>query len=138
MTRDTLRESIQHALTAFTQSKFEENALQLFETLGYRSERRIEGLDLTADNISQSFSSPYLLKEKEGLTQDWLSVSLLFQLTDDEIHANSQLRMAFDTQKKVDPTIYRSYLFMGIELKGSNYTRTQLADATREINSTLR
>lgn len=134
MNRDSLRDAIQHALTAFSSSKFEENALHLFETLGYRSDRRIEGLDLTAINISQSFNSPYQLKEKEALAQDWLSVNLLFQLTDDEIHISSQLRMVFDSQHKVDPAIYRSYLFMGIVLKDSSYTRTQLADATREIN----
>jgi len=134
MNRETLRDTIQQSLSAFSKGSFEDNALHLFEALGYRSERRIPGLQLSADNISQNFNSSYQLRAKEALTKEWLAINFLFQLTDDEIQVSNQLRMVFDSQRKVDPLIYRSYLFIGIKLKSTYFTRTQLANATREIN----
>jgi hypothetical protein len=132
--RQTLLDAIQERINNFSNGLFEENALRLFETLGYRSDRRIANLQLTATNIAKSFNSPHQLNEEKALVNDWLSVNLLFQLTDDEIHITSQLHMIFDSQRIVDPSIYRSYLFMGLELKKSHYSRTQLAELTREIN----
>lgn len=136
MNRETLLRNIEEALKSFSSGKLEINALQFFETLGYRSERRISGLNLDAENLAEAFDSPQKLRPEKALSEKggWRSVDLLFQLTDDEIHASSQLRMTFDSQRKVDASIYRSYLFFAVGLKEKQYTRTQLADATREIN----
>ena len=110
MNRQTLLDAIQERINSFSNGLFEENALRLFETLGYRSDRRIANLQLTAENIAKSFNSPHQLNKDKALVNDWLSVNLLFQLTDDEIHITSQLHMVFDSQRMVDPYIYRSYL----------------------------
>jgi adenine-specific DNA-methyltransferase len=55
---------------------------------------------------------------------------VLFQLTDEEMSNQVSL---FDTGKFEDSEIY-SYLFIAIELKYGNYSRTILSDITRQIN----
>ncbi len=137
MSRQTLLENISQALKAFVAGSLELNALALFETLGYHSSRRIEGLQLTADNLAETFNSPQSLRPERALTNDWRSVHLLFQLTDDEISAagrEQQVRMVFDSDSKVNPSIYQSYLFFALALQEAAYTRGQLASITREIN----
>ena len=137
MNRQDLLEDITQALKAFGSGSLEQNAIALFETLDYHSSRRIGGLKLSADNLAETFNSPKSLRPEKALAADWQSVSLLFQLTDDEISSagrERQLRMVFDSASKVDPTIFRSYLFFTVGLKGSSYTRGQLAGITREIN----
>jgi hypothetical protein len=134
MSRQDLLDELSRALNAFGSGELEQNAIALFETLGYHSSRRIEGLRLSADNLTETFNSPQNLRAYKALTSDWLSVHLLFQLTDDEISAagrERQMHMVFDSASKVDPTIYRSYLFFVVSLKGSVYTRGYLAGITR-------
>jgi adenine-specific DNA-methyltransferase len=137
MSRQALLEKIKDSLNSFSTGDLENNALALFESLGYRSSRRFEGLLLSAENLSETFNSPQILRPEKALTGEWQSVHLLFQLTDEEISADGrdpQLRMVFDSASKVDPTIFRSYIFFAVELKSDAYTRGQLAGITREIN----
>ncbi len=137
MSRQTLLEKISSTLGAFHSGSLEQNAIGLFETLGYRSSRRLAGLQLSADNLAEAFGSPQSLRPEKALAEDWQSIHLLFQLTDEEISSagrDPQLHMVFDSASKVDPTIFRSYLFFAVALKGEAYTRGQLAGITREIN----
>ena len=137
MSTQSLLGNITQALEAFTSGSLEQNAIALFETLGYHSSRRIEGLQLSADNLAETFNSPLSLHPDKALTADWQFVHLLFQLTDEEISAagrQRQLRMVFDSASKVDSTIYHSYLFFAVMLRGASYARGQLAGITREIN----
>lgn len=140
MSRQSLLKDISQTLEAFVSGELEQNAIALFDTLGYRSSRRIEGLQLSAVNLAETFNSQQNLRPAKALTADWLSVHLLFQLTDDEISAagrGSQLRMVFDSSSKVDASIFRSYLFFAVALRGATYTRGQLATITREVNRLL-
>lgn len=136
MNRENLLREIEASLNSFSDNNLADGAMRFFITLGYRSERRLPGLSLNADNLAETFSSIQQLRPEKALSKDngWRSVDFLFQLTDDEINTSSQMRMTFDSQRKVDAGIYRSYLFFAIALKEAHYTRTQLADATREIN----
>ncbi len=137
MNRQNIQEKIKQALVGFRGGDLEANAFTLFETLGYRSSRRMEGLALTAENLAESFDCSVNPRPEKALSAEWKSIHFLFQLTDDEINAaglEPQLHMVFDSAARVDPTIYRSYLFFAIALQGSAYTRGQLAGITREIN----
>jgi adenine-specific DNA-methyltransferase len=137
MSRHSLLEDITQALHAFGSGSLEQNAIALFETMGYHSNRRLEGLPLSADNLAETFDSHYTLRADKVLASDWQSVHLLFQLTDDEISdaaRERQLHMIFDNGSRVDPSIYRSYIFFALALKRATYTRGQLACITREIN----
>jgi len=132
---DTLlsKEQIQNALKAFAGGNLRDNARRLFETLGYHSERRIDLSPNTVEAFLKEFDRDNKVKKETALLDHWRSVDLLFQLTGDEINQVMQGRLAF-RGGRVDNTIIESYLFFAIELKGDQYTRTQFAGITREVN----
>ena len=73
------------------------------------------------------------LNKERALFEQWRSIDLLFQLTADDISLSAQEQFAFHGGR-VDNTIIESYLFFALELSEPDYTRTQLAGITREIN----
>lgn len=63
-------------------------------------------------------------------------MNVLFQLTADEVRLNGQT-MLFNAGK-FDGSLIESYLFMALELREVEYTRTQLAKLTRVLNRVFR
>ena len=134
MANNDTKTVISNTLKDFESKPLRSAAMGLLKTLGYRSER---GLELKPNNAKQfqaEFDSQKKLNSESALLKDWLSVDLLFQLTDAEIQAATQGMNNMFAAKKVDNTDIRSYLFFAVELKAEHYTRTQLAGITREIN----
>lgn len=122
---------IQTAIQSFKNNNLYENAINLFTTLGYNTYRQSRLDCNTFEGFKESFiESGDNFKEDKALKDDWKKIELLFQLTKSEM--TTQIDM-FDTGK-INNTIYESYIFFAIELKNKNYTRTQLAQITREIN----
>ncbi|MEZ4527950.1 MAG: hypothetical protein R2941_18715 [Desulfobacterales bacterium] len=80
--------------------------------------------------LDSFLSSETRFRADRALASEWKSIDLLFQLTKEEV---SDTKSLFDT-KKVDNTIIEAYLFFCIELEKSAYSRTALAQITREIN----
>lgn len=126
-----IKSNIQKAIMAFSNGTIFENGVNLFNKLGYSTERtsRLFKPDY------EGFRNEFLKKDSnfnkdKALVTDWLSVHFLFQLTKEEVLKQTSL---FDT-KKVDNQAIESYLFFAIELKGSAYSRTQLANIIREVN----
>ncbi len=128
------KQAIQETLADFGQGRLAENALALFDALGYRSDKRIELAPNTAAAFCEAFDAAGRLNPANALLAEWCSVDMLFQLTGDEVTNLGQARFPFDAEARVDNTIIQSYLFFAIELAGEHYTRSQLAGATREIN----
>ena len=126
------KQQIDNAIRGFANKSLSESAFNLFETLGYRSEKRLSLQPNTPEQFCIEFDAEKELKEK-ALLSEWKQVEFLFQLTDDEINA-SLGQISLFSSKKVDNTIINSYLFFAIQLKNQQYTRTQLADITREVN----
>ena len=62
------------------------------------------------------------------MVKNWEKIELLFQLTKTEINTGTDYNASLNKQ------IFESYLFFAIELKVSYYSRTELAQITREIN----
>ena len=123
--------SIEHAIKAFRSGSLTENSLNLFQELGYITERQ-QPLD---EKTFACFKEYYLQVEKgfneiKAKVNDWKQIDLLFQLSVDEMRSQ---RILFDT-RQVDRKIMESYLFFVIELKGQEYSRTALSQITREIN----
>jgi adenine-specific DNA-methyltransferase len=129
-----LRGAIAQALSQFTAGDFTDNALKLFTTLGYCTDKRSPLDDTTAATFLEEFNRDCLLNPEKALVAEWDAIDMLFQLTKDEITGGNQLRVDFGNNNRVDNTIIESYLFFGIRLKGNHYNRTQLAVITREIN----
>jgi adenine-specific DNA-methyltransferase len=129
-----IRYAISQGLAACAGNDLAGAATQLFETLGYRSSRSLRLRPATAASYRAQFDPGNQLDPAKALTDEWRSVQMLFQLTDEDVDNSGQLRLSFDSSTQVDNAIYESYLFFAIDLGGDSYTRTQLAVATRELN----
>ncbi|HOQ80627.1 MAG TPA: hypothetical protein PLH63_06150, partial [Candidatus Cloacimonadota bacterium] len=120
-----MRNKIKTAIQAFTSKPMLAAARELFKILGYESERvlidnyaNFEGFKRSNDTSS--------FKEDKALVDEWLSTNLLFQITSAEL--NGIKPYVFEHKVK------HSFLFMCVELKGHEYSRTKIAQISREIN----
>jgi len=124
------KSSIQDALKNFANLDLKESALEIFSLLGYKTNKQVSiGLDFNyfesrAQNIGLS------LKAEKCLSSHWEKIFILFQFTPADSQAkNLNLQ---DTSQVIN-----SFLFATLDLKDQNYTRTQLAQITRELNKPL-
>src|SRR5690242_12261366 len=117
MANNELKTAISNSLQDFENKSLRIASLGLLNTLGYRSER---GLELKPNNAKQfqaEFDPPGRLNIETALLKEWLSVELLFQITDAEIQNSVTGTDYMFAAKKVDNTDIRSYLFFAVELK---------------------
>jgi hypothetical protein len=130
---EDLRTQIEDSLAAFLDADLASAAVGLLNALGYQSEKTLD-LDNTPDAFLSEFDNrDRKLRRDKALFARWKSVELLFQLTDDEIR-NAGAQGTLDFGAGYTPGNYQSYLFFALDLEKDHYTRTQLADITREIN----
>ena len=126
-----VKQNIIASLGAFTSSSLSANALNLFSTLGYNTDRQAPLDKPGYANFKETFfMAQSKFNEDKALVKDWQYVDLLFQLSKEEIRKQISL---FDT-KKVDQTIIETYLFFAIALSKDQYSRTELSNITREVN----
>ena len=128
------KQAIEDSLKAFSSLPLEKAGLNLFEVLGYKSEKRLSLKPNTASTFLATFAQQRPFNQEQALVNDWQTVDLLFQLTDSEIRSSDQGLLPFDSKGKFDGTIIESYLFLAIALKNERYTRTQLSAITRLVN----
>ena len=132
-TEQEIKHQIEIALQAFANQTCTIASIELLNILGYESSKTILLEDSSAETFLNMFNNEGKLNTQKAWVNDWNSIELLFQITDAEINA----RLVQDTLFKsgqVDQTNINSYLFFSLCLSGISYTRTQLADITREIN----
>lgn len=134
MTAAEQKGQIESSLNAFSSLPLDQAAIQLFQALGYTSDRRIPLSPNTADHFIATFDLEHKLRPDQALTADWQSVDFLFQLTDAEIRNAGQGMLSFDSKGTFDGAIMESCLFFAIHLTREGYTRTQLASITRAVN----
>ncbi len=131
MNTDT-KQQIETALRAFSGSDLRAASIGLLNSLGYQSEKTLD-LDNTPDAFLAEFDKrDRKYRKGKALFERWKSVKFLFQITDDEVRNAGAQGTLFDSG--YDHGNYQSYLFFAHDLKKNHYTRTQLADITREIN----
>ncbi len=128
-----LKHTIQQHIQHFSCGSLVENALNLFETLGYRSDIRMRVEPNTAEQFLDVYDAQGIFDEKRrerAKCAEWTSVDFLFQLTGDDItHQNALFEV-----NEFDPHQYHSYLFFALELQNDAYPRGALATITREVN----
>ncbi len=128
--------NIANAIKKIDSTDLFESSINLFNTLGYNTTRQSRLDKPTFTEFEQNFLTQNdnitnLAKFKEkAQTTHWQTIELLFQLTDREMSHQADM---FDTGNFDNTEIY-SYLFMAIELKAQNYTRTTISDITRQVN----
>ena len=126
-----LKKNIEAALQGFSTGNLTDQSLKLFKTLGYKTDRQ----NPFDQKSFQCFKDSFLdgntrFDEKKAFVSEWKYMDLLFQLSKEEMSAQVSL---FDTGR-VDNTVIESYLFFAIELEKAEYSRSALAQITREVN----
>ena len=129
-----IKTDIHRALNRFTAGELAENAMHLLNVLGYQSQRTLSRTENTIAAFVEDFDRHKRMNRQKALLHEWQTADFLFQLTADEITQHTQETIVFHEDQGIDNTIYYSYLFLAIKLKGDTYSRTALASIAREIN----
>ena len=131
--KQDIKQKIEDAVAAFCTKEVFEAGIELFDTLGYDTSLRSPLDEKTFSEFESLYIESSVNKErfnkKNAFCNDWKSIDILFQLTDDSFTNQGKL---FDST--VNPLNPQSYLCFAVELSKSEYTKTQLARITREIN----
>jgi adenine-specific DNA-methyltransferase len=128
------KQAIVAALKKFPSSPLGQAASDLLGVLGYTSKKRLALKPNTLATFLTTFSEGRSLNERYALPNEWKSVDILFQLTDEEVRTAANAQFEFESKGAFSGAIINSYLFVAIELKGEHYSRSALAGITREVN----
>ena len=129
-----------HALRAVLQSAadgdFADRTRRLLGALGYRSERTLSDQTGDAGDFVTEFPAPSEgTKAELAFVKHVQSVRILFQLTDDEIAAETS-HDSFGFQAFSEDNA-QSFIFVAAELTGTHYPRSRYVALTREVNKRL-
>ncbi|MDR2345022.1 MAG: Eco57I restriction-modification methylase domain-containing protein [Planctomycetaceae bacterium] len=124
------KQLINESIATFGNGGLTSCALKLFGTLGYNTTRRLPLPEKTSKYFIEHFTKQSRFINENALTNEWKSIDLLFQLTNNEITTNSKSIK----QSQFKNQIIESYLFIAIDLIQDDYSRTKIAQITREIN----
>ena len=125
--------SILEAVKAFAKDDISKAGINLFSTLGYDTSLQAP-LD---DKTYQEFKETYIdgapnaerFNEEKALVVNWKSIDILFQLTNESFNGMKSL-----FEPSVNPYDPQSYLCFAIELNNSEYSKSHIANITREVN----
>lgn len=130
MAAEQIKLNIKSAVQSFTKGNLTEKSIDLFEKLGYVTQRRAPLHKPSFEEFKDTYIGDKRFDEAKAKTSEWKYVDLLFQLSKEEVQ---KLTSSFDT-KQVDQTVIETYLFFAIELSHDEYSRTELSVITREVN----
>ena len=125
------RAEITQAIKEFAAGNPPECGRKLLNVLGYRSATT----EIIAPNSWAGFKALFVdggrpFHEGNARVTEWQSVDLIFQLGEEDLrHRNSLF-----TGGRFDNKAIYSYLFFAITLNGAEYSKTELARITREVN----
>ena len=118
------------ALASFQTLPLKDAARQLLAKLGYQSDKFIAGAGSSPQAFLDLFSSGHAFDHAKALVPEWKTADLLFQLTDQELSRETSLF----TDASVKAGLLKSYVFIAIELRGSDYARGKFSAIARQIN----
>ncbi|PKN78576.1 MAG: hypothetical protein CVU48_07940 [Candidatus Cloacimonetes bacterium HGW-Cloacimonetes-1] len=133
----TEKSQILHSINNFSEQPLFDAAMQLWQSLGYKSQRQPEDYELCYEEFQRIYDEKHVLKDHKVKKEDWEKLYLLFQVTDIELSSHFREPEQTDVFGKTTPPFKpqkESYLFVALELKGSSYSRSTLADISRQIN----
>lgn len=118
------------ALAHFQTLPLKGAARQLLIKLGYKSDKFIARAGSSPQAFLNRFAGGHAFDQAKALVADWKSADLHFQLTDQELSRESSLF----SDDSVQRGLLKSYVFITIERKGSDYARGKFSAITRQIN----
>jgi hypothetical protein len=131
------RQTVQAALRGLADQPLAQAATKLLGALGYTSDKKAD-LGQTAEALLANIEMfrPELGKigRDKVKAERWKSCAFLFQLTNDEIPSLAIGQIPLGTDHKFAHNQIESFVFLAIELRGENWSRTDLAAITRELN----
>ena len=133
----TRRSKVEQALKSITKLPLTDGFTNLLAALGYRSDKTADlGSTPTefVGNIQQFSQGSRELDMHKAALADWHACALLFQITNDEIPSLMLGQQSFSIGGGLSSQQIESFVFLGIELKGEDWSRTALATITRELN----
>lgn len=129
----TTKENIQQSILDFTSKSLFEAGINLFNTLGYNTSLQAPLEQKTYSKFQELYiensQNKEFFNEEKAHTSEWKSIDILFQLTDDSFTNQQQL---FDST--LNPNSMQSYLCFAVELTQAEYSKSTLAQITRQIN----
>lgn len=125
--------NIQEAIKSFARNDITNAGINLFSVLGYDTSLQAPLDNKTYAEFKENYidTSPYAdrFSEEKALVSDWKSIDILFQLTNDSFNGAKSL-----FEETINPTDMQSYLCFAIGLKNEEYSKSQIANVTREVN----
>ena len=135
MNGSEIKSGIVAALAGFAQRPWPETASGFFASLGYHSQRRIEYPSLAACFTEHDREQKAAKFFPEITNAKFTKPVIIQQLTSEEIAANSDGEVSLFKPSGLDPRQFESYLFLAVPLPDGDYSRTELANRTRALNS---
>ena len=131
-----LKPQLQTALAALQSGDLSTRATELFQLLGYRSDKTAPLATKSADELLENYDLDGKFRREAARVSDWKSVDILFQLTDAEVKdaLAGQNTLFQSSGEAYNGKIIQSYLFLALELEGETWNRGDLAIIVREIN----
>ncbi len=131
--RPERRERIRESLRGFADGLLEDRARDLLEELGYSSSRHVE-IGPEPEDLIDEFETPegrpIAKRQRELILETWKRVAMVFQYTDEEIGEQG----SFFAGQEWDDSRAKSFLFLAVDLRGKDYSRSDLAAMTRAVN----
>ncbi len=127
------KERIRESLRGFADGLLEDRARDLLEELDYSSSRHIEIGPEPRDFIDEFETPegrPIAKRQRELILETWKRVAMVFQYTDEELGEQGSF---FDGQEW-DDSRPKSFLFLAVDLRDKDYSRSDLAAMTRAVN----
>ena len=123
-----VQEALGDVLARFANQPLRDAAAAVLNALGYESNRTMNAGSV-AEFLARYEAEDKLTERQRNLFESWQDVELVFQITDDEIgNVRGLLADGFDIERM------SSFVFLAVELAGTAYSRTALADMTRAVN----
>jgi adenine-specific DNA-methyltransferase len=122
--------NLTEALSAFTRLELKDASRNLLAELGYSSDKFLPGLASTPDAFEESFTKGSSFDKAKALFAEWKSADLIFQYTEDELSAQKELL----PNREVSKTLFKSYVFISVELKQETYARGAFSAIARQVN----
>lgn len=131
------RKALQAALQAFTRTGLAAASKKLLDVLGYSSEKTADlgtSAEALLGNIEQFKPELGPINRHKVKADRWKSCAFIFQLTNDEIPSLAVGQAPLGTDSKLAHSQIESFVFLAIELRDEQWSRTDLAAITRELN----
>ena len=131
------RQAVQTALLAFANAPLATASASLLNSLGYSSEKTADlgnNAEALLGNIEQFKPELGAISRDKVKADRWKSCAFLFQITNDEIPSLAVGQAPLSTDSKVARSQIESFVFLAIELQDKQWSRTDLAVITRELN----